>query len=57
MRRAGAALVYNITMAVDPADQPSYMQQSKKALTAALSSETDDLAKFHLNYFLQLLSS
>jgi hypothetical protein len=57
MRRAGAALVYNITMTVDPADQPSYMQQSKKALTAALSSETDDLAKFHLNYFLQLLSS
>jgi hypothetical protein len=57
MRRAGAALVYNITMTVNLANRPRYMQQSKKALGAALSAETDETAKFHLSYFLQLLSS
>jgi hypothetical protein len=56
MRRAGAALTHNITMSVNRMDQPGYLQQSKKALTEALSSETDELAKFHLNYFLKLLA-
>jgi hypothetical protein len=56
MRRAGAALVYHITVRVNPSDRPEYLAQAKKALTDALSSEVDNAAQFHLQHFLLLLS-
>jgi hypothetical protein len=56
MRRAGAALVYHITVRVNPSHRPEYLAQARKALADALSSETDAAAQFHLQHFLSLLS-
>jgi hypothetical protein len=56
MRGAGAALLHNISMRMNPVHRRAYVQRSMAALSTALTTEVDDATREQLAYFHGLVS-
>jgi hypothetical protein len=57
MRAAGAALLYNLSMKVDPANKAKYTEQAKSAVRSAVEVESDVATRQQMSHYLQLLSN
>jgi hypothetical protein len=56
MRGAGAALLHNISMRMNPLHRRVYIQRSRTALSTALATEVDDATREQLTFFHGLVS-
>jgi hypothetical protein len=56
MRRAGAALLFNLSGQIKSDTQYWYVNRAKSAITAALGREFDDVTRMQLQHYLALIS-
>lgn len=57
MRAVGAALLYNLSMKVDPANKAKYTERAKSAVGSAVEVESDDVTRQQMSHYLKLLSN
>lgn len=56
IRRAGAALLYNLTVRIKSDTRQRYVARAKAAMAPAISVEPDDATRIQLKHYLALLS-
>jgi hypothetical protein len=56
IRGAGAALLHNLSMRVNPGDRAAYLERSRTAIGEALAAENDETAREQLDYYRGLMS-
>lgn len=56
IRRAGAALLHNISVRIDPTTKQGYVQRAKPAIEAAAAAEKNEVVRSQLRTYLKLLS-